>query len=306
VVRLPEEPLPLAVAAEREVRQALAADTRTEALASVPLTVCPGGLSNHAWLAQSEGVRYFVRLSPADSARLGVDRDGECALLRAASSAGLAPAVLRCDPARRLLVTRYVEGTTWSREEAGRPGNIARLARSLRLLHDLPIDPQVGHVDFFAQARRLEAQCGPLAPPERQLRAQAAAAIESLDATAPPLTLCHNDLHHLNLIDDGARLWIVDWEYGGAGDPRFDLASFLCQQQASAEARRGLLDAYGDGPAGTVGGLEAACWLFDYVQWLWYRASPQVNPAAGALYAVRAQALLETLRAASPRALALQ
>jgi thiamine kinase-like enzyme len=36
--------------------------------------------------------------------------------------------------------------------------------------------------------------------------------------------LCHNDLLAANLIDDGDRVWLVDWEYAGMGHPLFDLA----------------------------------------------------------------------------------
>jgi thiamine kinase-like enzyme len=36
-----------------------------------------------------------------------------------------------------------------------------------------------------------------------------------------------------NLIDDGKRLWLVDWEYAGMGHPFFDLAN------ASANANLG-------------------------------------------------------------------
>ncbi|HVN42129.1 MAG TPA: choline/ethanolamine kinase family protein [Steroidobacteraceae bacterium] len=303
---MPERPGEAAALREREVREALAADVRTRRLASAPLQVWDGGLSNHAWCAQSGGLRYFVRLSPPGAAGLGVDRDRECALLRSAADAGLAPVVVHCEPSLRLLVTRWVEGSTLSRDQAIEPDNLSRVARAMRRLHGLPVDPRVGPVDFHAQVRRIEPQCPPLTREERGLAATAAEAMAMLDATAPPRTLCHNDFHHLNLIDEQGRLWIVDWEYGGAGDPRFDLASFLCQHETPPGVRAGLLAAYGAGPATATGGLEAACWLFDYVQWLWYRASPTIGPAAAELYHERARALGEKLRGASPRGPALQ
>ena len=28
--------------------------------------------------------------------------------------------------------------------------------------------------------------------------------------------LCHNDMMPANLIDDGKKLWLLDWEYAGA------------------------------------------------------------------------------------------
>src|SRR5688500_19143566 len=34
-------------------------------------------------------------------------------------------------------------------------------------------------------------------------------------------TLCHNDVHHLNVTDD-VRLRLIDWEYSGVGQRLFD------------------------------------------------------------------------------------
>ena len=36
---------------------------------------------------------------------------------------------------------------------------------------------------------------------------------------------CHNDLLAANIFDDGARLWLLDWDYAGFNSPLFDLAN---------------------------------------------------------------------------------
>ena len=56
--------------------------------------------------------------------------------------------------------------------------------------------------------------------------------------------LCHNDLLPANLIDDGRRLWLVDWEYAGAGHPLFDLANASANAAFSDDQDRSLLEAY--------------------------------------------------------------
>ncbi len=81
--------------------------------------------------------------------------------------------------------------------------------------------------------------------------------------------LCHNDVHHLNVVDAGG-LRLIDWEYAGVGQTAFDLAS-VCVYQGYTEAHRtALLNAYveagGDAPGGR---LEIALWLFEYVRDLW-------------------------------------
>ncbi len=267
----------------------------TVALADAQMTVQEGGLSNHAWVAESAGQRYFVRLSPVDSARLGVDRASECALLQIVARAGLAPEVVRCDPSQRLLVTRHVGGHALAREEAITPRNLARVGAALRVLHALPVPAGMRRVDFAAQAAHLETQCTGESAAGEAFRDRARATFAAMAGVGRRDTLCHNDLHHLNLVEGADRLWLVDWEYGGAGEPVFDFASFLCQHDCGPHERDLLLDAYGVDAAPGLDALRAACWAFDYVQWLWYRAWP-AGEGADPVFAERAVALERRLR----------
>jgi thiamine kinase len=207
----------------------------------------------------------------------------------------------------------------WRREYAHEPRNIARIAERLRLLHGLAAPAGLRRVDFAAQAASLEAQLCVLAdargpgraacdapgnriePASRSvaaIRCNAAAAFETLAFCGQRLVPCHNDLHHLNLLDDGSRLWIVDWEYGGVGDPLYDLASFASQHEFTAAERAALLDAYGAASDMQAAALDAACAAFDYVQWLWYSVWAARHPGAGRGCAARAAVLGARLAAA--------
>jgi thiamine kinase-like enzyme len=85
------------------------------------------------------------------------------------------------------------------------------------------------------------------------------------------LVLCHNDVHHLNLIDDSERLWLIDWEYAGLGNPLFDLAAVCCYHNYDAALRRGLAECYwGSCSAAQLAQLDEMCWLFDYIKELWF------------------------------------
>jgi thiamine kinase-like enzyme len=309
-----------AVAPETLVRAALRVRDETRALADATLEPVRGGLSNYAWKAVHGGRSWFVRLGGPQSATLGVERRSECALLGLVSTAGLAPPLVACDPTNGLLVTHFIPGETWRREDARMARNIERVAERLRMLHGLVVPADVGFVDFAARARSLETQLratgpAPASSPfasagvaelirvararEAEILSNAASAFDLLGSRrpAPAPVPCHNDLHHLNLLDDGDRLWIVDWEYGGAGDPLFDLASLACQHEYTASERTFLLDAYGRGEGTEAAMLEAACTAFDCVQWLWYLVWAGRNPAAGYECAVRATALAGRLAA---------
>ena len=54
----------------------------------------------------------------------------------------------------------------------------------------------------------------------------------------------HNDLLFGNFIDDGLRLWLIDWDYAGFNSPLFDLANLASNNEYSELLERQLLGFY--------------------------------------------------------------
>ncbi|MDY0065977.1 MAG: choline/ethanolamine kinase family protein [Steroidobacteraceae bacterium] len=229
------------------------------------------GLTNDSWLVRTRTAAVVVRISSGDEDALRIDRASEATILRAVAAANIGAPVLVCAPQRRLLVTSYL-GPPWSAQDAAFEESIRRLAELLYRLHALQPPQGVRIVDLAETVegyrRTLEEHGagGDLVSDSMRARAQAAAARLRIEGE---LRLCHNDVHHLNLIEsDGLRL--IDWEYAGLGDPSFDLASVCVYQQHGHRQREALLSAYvaaGGSPAGSR--FEAALWLFKYVRDLW-------------------------------------
>ena len=73
---------------------------------------------------------------------------------------------------------------------------------------------------------------------------------ERLERAVGPIDLVfgHNDLLAANLIDDGSRLWLVDWDYGGWNSPLFDLGGLASNSELPPADRDWLLEAYFDRP----------------------------------------------------------
>jgi thiamine kinase-like enzyme len=58
----------------------------------------------------------------------------------------------------------------------------------------------------------------------------------------------HNDLLAANLIDDGQRLWLIDWDYAGFNSPLFDLANLASNNEFTPELESVLLESYFGAP----------------------------------------------------------
>jgi thiamine kinase len=232
------------------------------------------GLTNRSWLVSTDQDRFVVRISDQSARELQIDRNSEAAVLEVVSHAGIGPEVLRCDPERGILVTRYL-GATWSERDAQLAENIDRLAELLRRLHALDVPGTVRTVDLAATVhgylRTLDERgihSGLTLPPLRECADQTAMQLRK--GSTP--CLCHNDVHHLNVVD-GESLRLIDWEYAGVGEPLFDLASVCVYHRYRRSQRERLLAAYAasSAPSEAVSWqrLELACWLFDYIRDLW-------------------------------------
>src|SRR5205823_7793955 len=78
---------------------------------------------------------------------------------------------------------------------------------------------------------------------------QVYALMEQIEEAIGPLARpkpCHNDLLASNFIDDGQRIWILDWEYAAMGDLFFDLGNFAVNQALNEEQCEYLLRCYFD------------------------------------------------------------
>jgi thiamine kinase len=222
---------------------------------------------------------WFVRLARRGTEPLGADHCNECVVLDLVSAAGLAPAVVRCDPARKLLVTHWIEAMAPADPCGhGEPDYLHALADAVARLHALAVPGDLRRVDFARRAQALEQEVGAASSQWRQaaeeLRRVGDQLFHELERGQPRLVLCHNDLNPANIVTDRrGRPWLVDWEYAGLGDPAFDLASCISQHELAPAQCEAFLARYR-----AAGGLldrnrfVLALWGFDYVQWLWYRA----------------------------------
>ena len=101
--------------------------------------------------------------------------------------------------------------------------------------------------------------------------AEAEAVRRVLDANPTPLAPCHCDPLCENLLDDGARMWIVDWEYSGMNDPIWDLGDLSVEAGFEARHDREMMDAYcgGAAPAHVYGRMVIYKAMCDLLWTLW-------------------------------------
>jgi len=204
------------------------------------------GLTNANWKVTVDGTPHFVRIPGAATDLLAVDRANERHNTRAAATAGVGPPVLHELPEWDVFVLAWVDARTMSIETLGAPGIPARVAEALRQLHAGPRFRD--DFDMFRTTERylrVVDERAIMIPNGYRDRLDRLPRIEAALGVHPlPTVPCHNDLLAENYLDDGQRLWLVDYEYSGNNDPTFELGN-TCQEQGWEEARiRELCAAY--------------------------------------------------------------
>jgi thiamine kinase-like enzyme len=217
------------------------------ALRSGPTRVTPlvHGLTNRNYRVDAGDESYVVRVSGANSALLGIDRDREHAWLRVAAAAGVGAEVVAFLPERGVLVTRFLSGRLLGPEDSRDPAVMRRVVEAVRRCHEGAAGP--GSFCPFRTVREYHsaARTRGVAFPDTTGRALALLARieQALGADATPCP-CHNDLLPSNFCDDGATVRIIDWEYAGMGDRFFDLGNLAVNHGYDAEQERALLALY--------------------------------------------------------------
>ena len=239
-----------------------------ERAASLPIWKGPvaperlgGGITNMNFVVADAGARYVVRVGD-DIPVHHVMRFNEAAASKAAFAAGISPEVVYEEPG--VLVLRFVEGKTCAAEDIRDPARLARIVPLLKRVHrDMARHVRgpllafwVFHVvrDYAHTLLEGRSRHAAKLPELLDKAAELERAVGPVD-----LVFGHNDLLPANFIDDGDRVWLIDWDYAGFNSPLFDLANLASNAELGREEELAFLAAYFDHPldAGLLASYDA-------------------------------------------------
>ena len=205
-----------------------------------------GGITNLNFIVVDAGERYVVRIGE-DIPVHGVYRVNELASARAAHSAGISPEIVHAEPGA--LVMRWVDGRTLEPADVREAANLDRIVDTVRRCHrEIPQHFRGATPMFWVfqvvrdYARTLREGGSRMAGRLDELLERAA----HLESVAGPVEIVfgHNDLHAANFIDDGDRIWLVDWEYAGFTSPLYDLGGLAANNELDVARERRLMERY--------------------------------------------------------------
>jgi len=221
---------------------------RIPVLQGLPRSVheLPGGLTNQNLRVTTPSHDLVVRRFRGDAELLGIDRHAEHLNTVAAAKAGVGAPVVDFRPDLGVLVIGFVDGTTYDNSSFDDPDVVRRAGLAIRRLHEGP--RFTGDFDMFArQARYLRTVQehgyplfdGYTEHDDAFHRVERALAVRA-GATVP----CNNDLLAGNFLDDGTKVWLIDYEYSGNNDACFELGNTSTECDLDDDQVEALVTAY--------------------------------------------------------------
>ncbi|MDB4837528.1 phosphotransferase [Marinomonas sp.] len=205
------------------------------------------GFSNEVYLLSWGGAgRLVLRLADIDCDAFYINRQEEMRVLCCASKAGLSPELVWADDTGNV-ACEFVDQSTLDWNVKHQHQSLERLAYSLREIHSFP----KGHHEYsvFTVIEHYLNQIALYVSEEASLSIEYKCLLKYFQSVKQPKSLlsktqCHNDLNPKNVLMDRHKLWLIDWEYTGVGDPLFDLAVIAKSHNLSDEQIEIFIRAY--------------------------------------------------------------
>jgi len=213
----------------------------------VTIEALDGGITNHNYrVSETSGREYVVRLG-TDIPVHHINRKNELAIATAAWKVGLSPAIVHAEEG--VLVMDYIKSVTLEPEivrEKNRLQSIVELVKKCHLCLPKHLSGSPPMFWVFHVVRDYASSLGSANSRHVAMLERLTDASELLEQAAGPFDIVfgHNDLLAANILDDGQRLWLIDWEYAGYNTPLFDLGGLASNNGLVEEDERWMLEAY--------------------------------------------------------------
>jgi len=207
-----------------------------------------GGMTNLNFKVIDANEQYVVRLGDDDPVHL-ISRRNETECCRAAFETGVSPELVYTEPG--VLVVRFIEGKVFEEADVRIDENLRRIIDLLRRFHQGV--PQYYHqvpVMFwvFQVLRHYQhlLKEGKSRHRDRLVELSGIAAELEKMVGEVDIVFGHNDLLAANFIDDGEKIWLIDFDYAGFNSPLFDLSNLASNNELTADQEVTMSEDYFD------------------------------------------------------------
>lgn len=215
---------------------------------SGPIEISPleGGITNFNYLVKDSGKDSVVRMG-SDIPEHLVYRSNEILVSKAAFEIGVSPELIYNEPG--ILVLDYIKSTTL--EPITIRKNLERIIPIVKKIHHSIPNKLSGQPSIFWVFYVIKYYSNFLLKNKSthsSLISDLLSKSNKLQELSSPreIVFGHNDLLAANFLDDGSKIWVIDWEYGGFNDPLFDIGGLASNNDFDLDMENLALEMYFD------------------------------------------------------------
>jgi thiamine kinase-like enzyme len=203
------------------------------------------GLTNVNFLITLNQTKYILRVEGNSTAVLGIDRGNEIKVINHAHNLGFTPELFYHDLDKGLFLSQFIEGQTLTADLIKEGGRIEEIGGMIALFHSSgEIPGTFNGLQIVEEYKKNAEKKGLVLDDIAAESLKLSGLLQKLLVDNRQNVPCHNDMLATNFIDDGKKIWLIDWEYAGMGDLFFDLANFAVNQQLNQDEILQFLHAY--------------------------------------------------------------
>jgi thiamine kinase-like enzyme len=203
-----------------------------------------GGITNRNYKLETEKGAFMLRIAGERTELLGIDRANEFSSSQMAFQTGVGTEPITYLDTHAAILSRFIPNALTLDPETA-TARLERIVPRLRAFHDATeIPAKFSPFETVRNYHKLALEHGVKFPNDLPNILEQMARIEIALQPHARACPCHNDLLPANFLDDGSRIWIIDWEYAGNGNPFFDLGNLAVNLDLNHSACHLLLEMY--------------------------------------------------------------
>ena len=185
------------------------------------------GITNVVLSFRLKGGKYVYR-HPGVGSEILVERGRETIMQKIVEDAGIDTTLVAMDVDEGWRIGRYIEHWDFDYSDLN---DMVRAIMLLRRLHDAPCHIR-WNFDVIAKAEAIKDKIDPEKyghfPEFEEIKDRIYKLAELAEHDGIKKCNIHGDARDVNFLINKEEIHLIDWEYGGYGDPGFDIGSYVC------------------------------------------------------------------------------
>ena len=214
---------------------------------NIDLKYFEGFMSNNSYLARDDGNNKYVVKIGGNREHYGVVMLHEVEASKAGYRAGISPKVIYTDDS--ILIFQYIDSNELTIEGIREKETLKRIVALIKIVQKEVVNylesPNLS-IGLFQTIKNkitiLKERNSPYTDKFKYFVKDCE--IFERKYESHEIVFAHNDFYFKNILDDGKKLWLIDWEFSGFNHCLLDLANLSRQNELSEEDDDFILEEY--------------------------------------------------------------